>query len=116
VGYLCETNSETSLNKMFYDYEKERFTDKDKNFLRYINDSSTNLSEFTDFVGYHRDGFESIIKNFEFLIDCEQTDEEGKDSMKIRIEELMETIQMLNYVLKDIKENPFDKQTEPQLE
>lgn len=105
MGYL----SETKADKMFYDYNQERFTEKDKNFLRYITDSSNSLQEFTDFVGYHRDGFESIITDFKFLINGQQTDEDGKIAMAMRIKELKQTISMLNYVLSDIKQNPFGK-------
>ena len=112
MGYLSGTKPE----KMFYDYNQEEFTDKDKNFLRFVTDASNSFQEFVDAIGYHKDGFESIITDFKVLINYEQTDEEGKVAMTMRIKELEQTILMLSYVLSDIKKNPFGKHIKPQPE
>ena len=98
-----------SSKKIYYDFQKPNFTEKDKNFLRYINDGSNDLYEFREFVIYHRDSFLDVIEKFKFLIKSAQTDDNSKGAMKQRITELTETIKTLNFVLDDIKVNHSSK-------
>lgn len=106
------TPEEISLKNVLYDYTQKRFSEKDSNFLRYINDSSKTLDEFIGFVGDHIEVFMDIIENFNRLIKTQVTDEDGKTQMKQRIKELKETISSLEYVLDDIKKNPLGKKKE----
>lgn len=96
----------------FYDYNQSIFSPKDSNFLKYINDSSRNLDEFLGFVQDHIETFMDIIETFKRLIKIQVGDEDGKEQMKDRIVELKETIKTLEFVLKDVKENPLGKKRE----